>query len=547
VALSRHPERVSIVLSGELRARVRRCGCQGLKGPQLTEVVFHTCCRGKVKQQEETVVLPDPGGLPERSSFLRRLRATGTPVVTLDAGDLLFPSFDPRPWEKAEWSRRAELLVESQHILGLDAYVPGELDLALGREQFERLLARAPFPVLAANLVDAGTRKPLFPGRATVRRGGVTIGVVGLFGRPDADDPQRLARESLLATDPVEAARAEVKALRADGVDLVVLVAHVGEPRLREIARSVEGIDVALGVHAEETTTLELPVEGRTLIGRIPARGGGLLLEADVKLVPGGRGIVDEDQMIKTRAWLARLRKDLSAETSRRAGANTADVAAIDSQIDYTSTEIARLEAQVPRDTRHLATMRAPFLDARAERVGQSPELIGAIDRYKSDSERAALDPALVASLEAPGRAADGSPVGFVTAQACASCHPKQAEVWSKTRHAHAWQTLESANNQRDPECVRCHSIGFREPGGFAEATRVSSRLDSSGTAIDMRNVQCEACHGPRLGHPQRPGIGIRRPAMNDCMRCHDPERDPGFTKRFPEMVKKVCCGSSSN
>jgi hypothetical protein len=93
---------------------------------------------------------------------------------------------------------------------------------------------------------------------------------------------------------------------------------------------------------------------------------------------------------------------------------------------------------------------------------------------------------------------------------------------------------------------VRCHSIGFREPGGFAEVAR-ASRLDSSGAAIDMRNVQCEACHGPRLGHPQKPGIGIHRPAMNDCMRCHDPERDPGFTKRFSQMVKTVCCGSSSN
>lgn len=540
------PESVTIVLTGELRGRVRRCGCQGVKGRTVkSEVVFGTCCRGKPGiPYEATITLPDPGGLPERSAFLRKLRARAPVVFSFDAGDLLFPALDPQPWEKAEWERRAELLIEAQGILGVDAYVPGELDLALGREPFERLLGKAPFPVLAANLLDATSKKPLFRGRATFRRGGATIGAVGVFAPPKDDGS--IARAGLVVADPIEAARAEVAALRAEGHDLVVLIAHTGEPRLREIARAVEGVDVALGVHPEEATTIESPIEGSTLIARVPTRGGGVVVQTDVRLVPGGRGISDEEDLTKTRAWLGRLRKDLTAETTRRAEAPAAEVAAIESQIAYTSSEIALLEARLPREPRHIATVRAPVLEARTERDGQDPGLIAAIDRYKIDAEKIALDPALVASMEAPGKSPSGAPVGYVTEKTCATCHAKQASVWEATRHAHAWDTLAMAGNQRDPECVRCHSIGFRQPGGYAEVRR-ASRLDSSGATIDMRNVQCEACHGPRLGHPHEPGIGVHRPALSDCMRCHDPERDPGFEKRFPEVVKKICCANGSN
>ncbi|MBN1908734.1 MAG: hypothetical protein JW818_03260 [Pirellulales bacterium] len=104
----------------------------------------------------------------------------------------------------------------------------------------------------------------------------------------------------------------------------------------------------------------------------------------------------------------------------------------------------------------------------------------------------------------------------------CFECHEEEAAVWRKSRHAHAWQSLEKKGAHVDPACQRCHTVGYGLPGGFRSVTR----------SPKLTNVGCEDCHGPSLAHVKKPetykttyGAG----ATDRCTVCHDQENSPRF------------------
>ena len=118
-------------------------------------------------------------------------------------------------------------------------------------------------------------------------------------------------------------------------------------------------------------------------------------------------------------------------------------------------------------------------------------------------------------------------PVRYAGAVTCSGCHKAQAKQWASTAHAKAHSILarRGPENLRKPECQRCHSLGYGEPGGFVS-------IDATPGLV---NVQCESCHGPGVNHvkakdPLQLRSTIRRnvPAFV-CTTCHDQKNDPHF------------------
>ena len=111
----------------------------------------------------------------------------------------------------------------------------------------------------------------------------------------------------------------------------------------------------------------------------------------------------------------------------------------------------------------------------------------------------------------------------FMGVAACLSCHPQQHASWEKTGHARAFQTLVRDKRSSDPTCLPCHTTGFVE------------KVDS-GT---LENVQCEACHGPKRGHPENQTEAL--PVGEDsCISCHNPAKSPNF--EYGSYLAKVRC-----
>jgi hypothetical protein len=110
----------------------------------------------------------------------------------------------------------------------------------------------------------------------------------------------------------------------------------------------------------------------------------------------------------------------------------------------------------------------------------------------------------------------------------CKTCHPATHDIWSSSRHGKAYETLRKINKAFDPECLVCHVVGYNTLGGFI------SELDTP----NLKNVQCEVCHGAGKKHASAPTPGFGKEARNACKNCHVKNHSPrfNFTQYWPKI-----------
>lgn len=113
----------------------------------------------------------------------------------------------------------------------------------------------------------------------------------------------------------------------------------------------------------------------------------------------------------------------------------------------------------------------------------------------------------------------------FIGSERCGDCHEHAYNVWSKSRHAHAFKTLvergEYANRQFDPECVVCHTVGFKNPTGYYDPPDKAQLAKHN---AKLENVGCENCHGPGSAHADNPNDVSLYPLINP-FRASEKER----------------------
>jgi peroxiredoxin len=127
----------------------------------------------------------------------------------------------------------------------------------------------------------------------------------------------------------------------------------------------------------------------------------------------------------------------------------------------------------------------------------------------------------------------------YVGSAACQSCHETEYELWEESAHARAFDSLSTDGAGEKPECLRCHTTGFHEPGGFPEG---GGRL---------LHVGCESCHGPggthieedSSGHGDILALGDKCDTcviLQICGSCHDDENDPGFEFVLMDKLDRI-------
>ena len=110
-----------------------------------------------------------------------------------------------------------------------------------------------------------------------------------------------------------------------------------------------------------------------------------------------------------------------------------------------------------------------------------------------------------------PGYAADAPTAKYVGAeQNCRMCHSDIYAGWQKTAHARAFADIETAGKSKDPACLQCHTTGYGQGGYVDEAT-----------TPNLKNVQCEACHGPGSEHNGDKSKINGDPPARTCAKCH--------------------------
>jgi len=112
-------------------------------------------------------------------------------------------------------------------------------------------------------------------------------------------------------------------------------------------------------------------------------------------------------------------------------------------------------------------------------------------DVVKAPEFRELTEEYLAALTEAPSGLPEVTHTGYVGSNACKSCHLPEFENWQESRHATAWNTLETSGRLGESTCTPCHTTGL------ATYELVPQRL----VPYELRNVGCESCHGPGDAH----------------------------------------------
>ncbi|MCC6450202.1 MAG: bifunctional metallophosphatase/5'-nucleotidase [Candidatus Aureabacteria bacterium] len=211
------------------------------------------------------------GGAATLASCVREIReenrAAGIPTLLLDAGDIFLGTPEGTV-------SKGIAVVETMNAAGYDAMAIGNHEFDFGVGVVEALAAAARFPILGANVrVSSGGPPPSFLRPAVVKDAdGLKVGIIGVIteSTPAIVMPGRT--EKLVFEKPQGVVREQIAALKAQGVDFIVLLSHCGSWQDKEIAAEVKGIGVIVGGHGHELLRKPLRVR-RT--GTLIVQAGG--------------------------------------------------------------------------------------------------------------------------------------------------------------------------------------------------------------------------------------------------------------------------------
>ncbi|MCR9255306.1 MAG: 5'-nucleotidase C-terminal domain-containing protein [Alphaproteobacteria bacterium] len=157
------------------------------------------------------------GGIAKLAAIIERERADGGHVLVTHGGDTISPSLLSGIDQGAH-------MIDLFNTIGIDVMVLGNHEYDFGPEIMVRRVAEAQFPVLSANsMTPAGGLPEGVRDNAVFAFGDWSVGVIGLTTPTTAvrSSPAPIAFGDVTAT-----AAAQADALRADGVDVVIALAH---------------------------------------------------------------------------------------------------------------------------------------------------------------------------------------------------------------------------------------------------------------------------------------------------------------------------------
>lgn len=192
------------------------------------------------------------GGLPQVAGKLHLIKKERD-IVYVDAGDTLFPTSVIPDAVRSSLQFGAKNLAKGLELTGLDYFVPGDQDFALGMKFLSDLAEEVQFDFLISNLKDKNSIK--HKEFAIIEKGGHKIFLAGII------DPLVLPSVASTFFVPLEVSIPKIlEKLKSLGLEAnnplhrLILISHSGIDKDQIIAKDFTNINWIIGSHSQSFT-----------------------------------------------------------------------------------------------------------------------------------------------------------------------------------------------------------------------------------------------------------------------------------------------------
>jgi hypothetical protein len=500
---------------------------------------------------------PQYGGLERRYNFIQSLRlpkdkgGRGWPVVTYDLGDIIQTEAPAKlPNLQALIKYRYSML--ARQIMGYSAVSFGESEAAQGLSFVidEYALNENKPPILAANLRDKDKH---FPADDDDKHPGPEWGksYVGSWQVTQVTPDVKVSALGIIGTHhPDKINELVTKGLLPKGISIppsVGLRTTEMNPKIKFVS-AADAIPVGLKAMKARNPDFRVllyqgPVELAKLIPLADPDFNVILCLSQEDEPPGRPEVVKNAKGGET--FVIRV-----GHKGKHVGV----------------VGVFRPKPGAPLEMKYqLVPMGPTYKTPAAEAKGQP--IIDLMEHYTAELKRddflakyarAKIPHSTQATIKITPKLAALGASGYAGSDTCRKCHDKAYKIWKDTDHHKAYATLTGDKakhpslREYDPECVVCHTVGFRYQGGFANAKDTPN----------LKDVGCESCHGPSEIHVKNPNNAALYALINPwrapegetpaqktkrelriegmCRQCHDSENDVTWKAYAPKWAKIV-------
>ena len=242
------------------------------------------------------------GSYAQISTLVKKIRKKNKNVILVEVGDAIQDN-----WIEKFAMTPKHPIPEILNYMGYDIFVPGNHEFNFGMPTLSNILRDMKFKKLTANLYyhenaenDTNFSKDksrYLDATTIIEKEGVKIGIIGLSTPMSAQFEEDTGYlNDFYFVSPIKEAQKQIKKLKQEGANAIVVVAHMGienengipETGVRDLANAVPEIDVIVAGHMHQNIPKEI-ING-VLITE-PHRYGTFVSEVDLKFEIDGKNI----------------------------------------------------------------------------------------------------------------------------------------------------------------------------------------------------------------------------------------------------------------
>jgi hypothetical protein len=458
------------------------------------------------------------GGVDHLGGLIARERAAGIQdAALLSVGPTFFMDETVKPERLEQDGWKAEAIAASLKSCGLAAVTPGKNDWAGGAPMLGKLRDASGAPLVAANVSGASAAGIV---KESIRDlGGVKVAFLGVSVPKSASG----APEGVSIDDASKALSEAAKSARKRGARVVVGLVAMERGDAIRAAEAVPELDVmAIGSPFSDGEANTGPKPPRFVGPVLVVQPSNHLTRVSVidLFVRGegrfadGSGLTNADELADLETQIGDLEKRLVG-WEKDPQVPKADVDAQKKRLAGMKDRLAK--ARQPPATPTGSFLRYQLVDVK-ESIAKEPQASAAMKAYYERVNAFNKDKFKDKKAPPPAK----GEAYYVGQENCAPCHAAASEVWKSVGHARAYKTLADGAKEFNLDCVGCHVTGYDKPGGSTVTDLVSP---------DLKNVQCESCHGPGSKHGADPSSAqlASDPGVSVCLGCHHPPHTDVF------------------